>query len=305
MANPRILRIYLEADELKRARDGGFPFMSHIKSAFEWADFRVEFMRNSEEQRLKSAARRGYSLFHMEDPFHNRALNLRRAYYYPFWRIENTASRWEFRVAQKYFDPGEIDTDIAQKWAANWRKWIFKGAAKEPERKGVVYVPLQGRLLTQRSFQTASPMAMIDAVLENDTNRAVILGLHPGEHYSDVEMKALEAKVDQNPRLSLQKGGMEEALRVCDYVVTQNSSAALSGFFFGKPAILFAKIDFHHIGLNVADLGVNEAFLRAPQHHPDYEKYLYWFIQQNAIKADEDDVEARIIDAVKELGWNV
>lgn len=279
--------------------------MTRIKSAFEHEGYRVEFKRSSLEERLKSAGRNGYSLFFMQDPFHDRALNLRRAYYYPFWRIENTAERWDFDVARKHYDSGEIDTETAVEWANKWRKWLFKGKAKEPTKEGVVYVPLQGRLLEKRSFQTASPVDMIKAVLEHDPERRIILGLHPGEEYSPEEMAALESIDDANPRVSVQLGGMERVLGVCDYVVTENSSAALSGFFFHKPAILFAKIDFHHIGLNVADIGVAQAFERVAGHRPGYDAYLYWFIQLNAIKADDEKAEADIIKAARRCGWQV
>ncbi len=279
--------------------------MTRIKSAFEHEGFRVEFKRSTIEERLKSASRNGYSLFFMRDPFHDRALNLRRAYFYPFWRIENTAERWEFDVARKHYDLGETDTEKVHIWAEKWRKWLFKGKAAQPTKEGVVYVPLQGRLLEKRSFQSASPLDMIQAVLDHDSSRQIILGLHPGEEYSTEEMSAIERIDDANPRIRVQMGGMEAALQVCDYVVTENSSVALSGFFFHKPAILFAQIDFHHIGLNVADIGVAQAFERITTHHPDFDAYLYWFIQLNAIKADEEDAEAEIIKAAQRCGWPV
>lgn len=303
MAQARILRIYLEPDEMRRARDGEFPFMTRIKSAFEWEGYRVEFRRASEAERLKSATRNGLSLFHMADPFHDRALNLRRAYYYPYWRIENTAARWEFDVAGKSFDPGETDTETAREWTANWRKWLFRGKAADPTRGGFVYVPLQGRLLERRSFQAAAPIDMLGEALARAPDRDVLATLHPGETYSAKELRALEELAEAEPRLRVKTGGMEDALATCDYVVTENSSAALSGFFFGKPAILFAKIDFHHIALNVAEIGVERAFDEVEIHAPDYDAYLYWFIHLNAIKADADDAGDKIIARIKALGW--
>ena len=301
----RKLRIYLEKAEVQRARDGRFNLMNRIKSAFEWQGFQVEFVRDTPEQRLKSASRRGYSLFFMQDPFHDKALNLRRAYYYPFWRIENTAARWDFGVAKKVFDPGKTDPDVARQWADNWRKWLFRGKAAAPLCEGLVYVPLQGLLTEQRSFQEASPIEMIEMVLAHEPERRILLGLHPKETYSDEEKAALETILAKNSRVSKQIGGMEEALRVCDYVVTENSSAALSGFFFHKPAILFARIDFHHLGLNVADLGAAEAFRRVAGHRPEFDRYLHWFIAQNAIKADAEDADAQILAAVRRHGWQV
>lgn len=305
MAQARILRIYLERAEVERARDGNYNLMNRIKSAFEWEGFRVEFVRNTPAQRLKSVSRNGYSLFFMEDPFHDRALNLRLAYYFPFWRIENTAARWDFDVAQTDYNPAELETGLAQEWADRWRRFLFKGKAANPQREGIVYVPLQGRLLERRSFQQASPLEMINKVLEQDEKRDIVLGLHPKETYSDTEMAALETLGRKNSRVSIMQGNMEEALRVCDYVVTENSSAALSGMFFQKPAILFAKIDFHHIALNVEQIGVEEAFARVSSHRPDFDKYLHWFIALNSIKADADDAEARILEAVRRHGWRV
>lgn len=305
MVQGRVLRIYLEPDECQRARDGGFPFMTKIKLAFEERGFRVDFVRNSDEERIKSADRRGYALFFMDDPFHDRALTLRRAYFYPFWRIENTDRRWEFQVARKIFDPGEIDTDIARKWADDWRKWLFKGKVADPVRAGAVYIPLQGRLLEHRSFQTMSPLDMVRETIAHEPERRILIGLHPGETYDKADLAPFHEIAAANPRISLQTGGMEEALRVCDYVITQNSAAALSGFFFRKPAVLFARIDFHHIGANVAELGVEGAFEAARTAAPAFDSYLYWFIQMNAIKADDEDAGDRILAAVRSFGWDV
>ena len=169
----------------------------------------------------------------------------------------------------------------------------------------MVYVPLQGRLLERRSFQHASPVEMIETVLAQDKHRKVVLGLHPKEAYSETELAALETLSEKNARLSIARGGMEEALRTCDYVVTENSSVALSGMFFHKPAILFAKVDFHHIALNVAQIGAEEAFARVAAWQPDFDTYLHWFIALNSIKADAEDAEAQILAAVRRHGWQV
>lgn len=305
MPQPRLLRIYLERHELKRARDGGYNVMTRIKEGFEWAGFRVEFTRDSEEERLKSLKRRGYALFHMQEPHGERTLNLRKAYYFPFWRIERTNRRWEFDVARADYDSSELEPVFDPEWAMRWRKWLFAGKAADPVREGVVYVPLQGMLTQHRSFQTMSPMDMITEVIAREPEKRIVLGLHPNETYGPETMRLLQGLEAGSSRISLCKGGAEELLRICDYVVTQNSSVALSGFFFHKPAILFGKIDFHHIALNVAGLGVDEAFARVPEHRPEYDRYLHWFIQLNAIKADEHDAHTRFVDRCRALGWDI
>lgn len=305
MSEPRLLRIYLDPVMLKMGREGTFGFVNRVREAFEGVDFRVDLVRDTEAERLKSAARRGYSLFLMKEPFHPRALSMRRAYYYPYWRIEKSAERWAFDVARKSFDSSEIDPHTAETWAANWGRYLFGDGPARALREPMVYIPLQGRLLEHRSFQSMSPLAMIREIQARAGDRRIVVGLHPGETYLPEEIAALETLTQADSRLILQTGGMQEALRCCDLVVTQNSTAALSGFFFQKPAILFAKSDFHHQMPGIVELGIDEAFRRAQQRTPDFARYLYWFIHLNAIKADEPEAPERILSRCRDHGWTV
>lgn len=305
MSVARILRIYLEADMLEHARSGGFGILSRLKNALELRGFRVEFRRNSDEERQKSAQRQGYSLFHMQDPFHDRALNLRRSYFYPYWRIENTAERWKFEVAQKAFYAPAIDAATTKDWADGWRKWLLKTSLDAVSREGPIYVPLQGRLLSQRSFQVASPIQMLRDTLERNPLTPVLAGLHPGELYEQDERDAVDALGFEFQNLTVRTGQMEGALKTSRFVVTQNSSAALMGYFLHKPAVLYGKVDFHHIAANVADLGVDGAFDAVADQCPEFDKYLFWFTEMNAIKADADDAEERLLNLLARRGWDV
>ena len=96
---------------------------------------------------------------------------------------------------------------------------------------------------------------------------------------------------------------MERYLPACDYVVSQSSGAAFFGYFFGKPAALFGKIDFHHIAANVHDLGVEEALGRVAEMRPDFERYLWWFWQEMSINAGRDEAEAQIALRFRTAGW--
>lgn len=305
MPHAEILRIYLEPATLRMAKDGAFGFVSKVHAAFESRGFAVELVEDSDAARLGSALKDGYALFLMKDPFHARSLSMRRAYYYPYWRIEATAKRWMFKVAERSFIPAETDPDLARDWFNRWRRFLFKKAALNTRKDGLIYVPLQGRLLEHRSFQTISPVQMIEEVRARAGDRRILLGLHPGESYSDAERAALERLEGADPRIAVQLGEMEKALRVCDFVVTENSAVALSGLFFRKPAILFGKSDFHHVMAQVSKLGVDEAWRAVEQANPPVARYLYWFIHQNSIKADTDDAPARIIEACRSHGWLV
>lgn len=305
MSVAKIVRVYLEPDMLEHAKSGGFGMMNRFQSALGSRGFRVEFRWNSHEERLKSAGRQGYSLFHMEDPFHDRALNLRRSYFYPYWRIENTAKRWEFDVARTQFHPPGVDAATSEAWADQWRRWLFKRDLADVRHNGPIYVPLQGRLLSHRSFQSTSPMSMLRQTLERYPDEKVLAGLHPGENYSEDERCALLDLESEFGRLQLVTGQMTEALKACRFVVTQNSSAALFGYFHHKPAVLFGRVDFHHIAANVHELGIDAAFDAVEIAAPEFDQYLYWFTEVNAIKADEDNAEKRILDRLLNHGWKV
>ena len=305
MADAKILRIYLDETPLVRAQRGNFNLINKIIKVFEACEYRVELKRNSAAERAKSADRRGYSLFHMDEPFHERALTLRKAYYYPFWRIENSEKRWEWSIAKARFEPGAIPNAESVAFCDFWRRNLFKTFDELEPNQGIVYIPLQGRLLEQRSFQTASPLAMIEQVLHHDRHRQVVVSLHPGEAYVPDETDALKALVSRHPRLSLSSEPMEALLTQCDYVATENSSVALAGYFFHKPAVLFARIDFHHIAANVAELGTAEAIRAAPGLKPEYDKYLCWFLRHTAINGGSEKAEAQILEAVRRHGWNL
>ncbi|MDJ0826219.1 MAG: hypothetical protein QNJ16_12015 [Rhodobacter sp.] len=305
MPDAKILRIYLDETPLRSAERREFNIIERIRTAFESQGFRVELRKNSAAERLKSATRRGYSLFHMDDPFHARALTLRRAYFYPFWRIEASAKRWEWEIAKTPFDPSMIDSAAAETWADAWRKRLFEASADRPERHGLVYVPLQGRLLEQRSFQLLSPVAMLESVLRHEPSRDIVVGYHPNEVYTPEETRAVQVLAQSTPRMRLATEPMPELLRTCDYVVTENSSVALSGFFFHKPAILFAQIDFHHIAANAVETGVATAFEEVQRLIPSYDAYLYWFLKLTSINGGAPDAEQQILDIVRRRGWEV
>lgn len=301
----RILRFYLDPSLRQSAAEGRHNFIAKIAQVVEQAGFRVEYCANSETERMKSAGRNGYAMFHMDDPFHDRALTIRRAYYYPFWQIERSAKRWDWRVATEVFDPAHIPAKEAARFAGFWRKRLFDTAADAPTQDGFVYVPLQGKLLDHRSFQTCSPLQMIETVLAQTGPHRVIATLHPNESYSDAEQSALQDLEAKHDRLTLQMGGMERLLAGCDFIVTQNSAVSFAGLFFGKPSILFAQVDFHHICASVPHTGIDAAFARIAGHAPNYDAYLWWFLQQMSINAGRPEAESKIRAELQRHGWPV
>ena len=165
---------------------------------------------------------------------------------------------------------------------------------------GFVYIPLQGRLLDHRSFQSCSPIQMIERTLATFPDRKIIATLHPKETYPKQELDAVEQLEKTYPNLELRMGQMDVLLDRCAFVVTQNSSAAFNGYFFGKPAVLFGMVDFHHIALDGMTV---ENFDQIAAHQPDYARYVYWFWQEQSINAGHPMALRKIKDRFKKYGW--
>ena len=241
----------------------------------------------------------------MEEPFHPRALTLRRAYFYPFWRIESSAKRWKWEVAETDFRPGRVDGGHAQKFMREWRKRLYGDVTAFESDGDFVFVPLQGRLLERRSFQSASPIEMVEATLRHNSGRTVHATLHPNLDYSGEETQALDDLVEKYPQLIVSSTDARELIGGCKYVVTQNSAVVLDGYFHRKPAVLFGKIDFHHISANAYELGTAGAFSTVEKMKPPFSRYLFWFLQEMSINAGRPTAEDQILGTVRKRGWGV
>ncbi|MHC0052020.1 hypothetical protein [Actibacterium sp. D379-3] len=303
MTKVKTVGIYLEDGLRDNAVAGRHNFLNRVSAALASCGVAVDYRPNTETGRLTSAHQPGHALFHMKDPFHDRALSFRRAYFYPFWTIEPTARRWDFRSARTRFNPDRIDPEQARRFVSRHRDRLFAGAA--PGDDGFIYVPLQGILTRQRSFQSCSPLEMIAQTAQYFPDRPVIATLHPGETYTSQDHAALADLQTAHPNLKLRTGGMRALLPRCHMVVTQNSAVAFSGYFFEKPAVLFGRIDFHHIAANVGQLGADQAFDMAGQMRPEYARYLFWFLQRMAINAGRPDAEEKILRALRRGGWDL
>ncbi|MDX8350541.1 hypothetical protein SLH49_21335 [Cognatiyoonia sp. IB215446] len=305
MSAVNTVTFYLHPKLRRQAERGNHNFLGHVAAVLESAGLSVAYDGDDSLARLRAMARPGRGLFLMDEPVGRDDLVFRRTYSYPFWHIEKSAKRWEWPVAKEAFDADVQDHDAARRFYRFWQDRLFEGRAGRVTRGGFVYVPLQGRLMVQRSFQTCSPIEMLRAVLRHDPTRYVVATLHPSEAYSAAEKQALDRLMTEHPRLRIGTEQSEVYLQGCDYVVTQNSSAGFMGYFFEKPLILFGKIDFHHIALNVEQIGEETAFAQVGVHAPDYAAYIHWFLQLRSINAGRPEVRMRIREVLRGHGWPV
>lgn len=304
MSSRKLLRIYLHPSQRDDARAGKHNFLRIVTETFEDRGFKVEFRENSSLERLMERKRGGYALFLDQSPVNTRSAVLRLAYLYPFWRIERSLRRKDWLVTGKEFQAPDAPTSEIRRFFRFWQGRSLVEATTPFNRKGYVLVPLQARLTVKRAGQQASPLEMVRSVLRHDTEREVLVSLHPRVTYSAQELAELES-VLADKRVSRVQADMHALLAACDYVVTENSSVAFHGILHRKPAVLFADIDFHHIFESVSAVGEQEAFRRVLTTSPPYEDYFYWFLQQNMINAGREFATARIVEVCRELGWEL
>ena len=293
---------HLEPGLRRSAEAGQHNFIGKIVNVLSRAGMEVGFADASGLERALSLGRPDRAMFHMAEPMRDGDLTFRRVYHYPFWQIERTSARWDWDVARAAFDSVPDRTE-ASRFYGYWQKRLFDDRARQAGRGNSLYIALQGLIRQHRSFQSCAPLDMVEAVLKRAEGRPVIVGLHPNERYTDEDLWELERLCDG--RADIRIGGMKEALADCAMVITQNSSAAFNGYLFGKPAVLFGKIDFHHIAANVSALGIDGAFQTAANVTPDYAGYVWWFWQQMSINAGRPETEQKIADRLRRFGWPV
>ena len=301
MSKTGVIHIYLPDQMHRDAAAGRVNIINRIGTAVAPFGCRLVFHKQDATEMAKAVLREGRALFHMVQPVTPSGLTLRRAYHYPFWQIEAVAERWKFDVAQAGFDPAEIDPNKAKTFRNHLRDRVL--GEGETTQEGYVFMPLQGRLLQHRSFQSMSPVAMIEATLAQERQLRIVATLHPKESYDAAELAALADLEQRFPRFQRVQGNALTLLRGCNYVVTQNSGVALNGFMLNKPAILFAGIDFHHPAGSVQRMGVEDAFAMTKAGQPDFAAYLYWFFKGNTVNSGGPDAEDQIVARLKRHGW--
>ena len=304
MAPDKHVRFFLEPSLRESAEASGHNFLNKLSGVLRENGFQIDYCADDPDTVDLALLDDGsYALFHMRHPVGPRSLVFRRVYHYPFWAIEPSAERWHWHTARTAFRPDQIDPEEAARFVRFWRKKLFGRSEHCPAGEGFLYLPLQGLLTEHRSFQSCAPVDMIRKVLELDP-RPLVASLHPREIYSEDDNAALAELDDKYDRLTLTIGGMDRYLPACDAVVTQNSSVAFNGYFIGKPAVLFADIDFHHIALD-ARSNPKAAFLSLATHAPDYDRYLFWFWQMMSINAGRPEAEQSIRKSLQRAGWPI
>ncbi|MEM9966561.1 MAG: hypothetical protein AAF755_00530 [Pseudomonadota bacterium] len=298
MTFDRRVHLYLEKSLRESAAAGKHNFINLVVKVLKNAGFDVVFAPFPKQEPPPDQR----SLSHMAHPPNAHGLVFRRVYFYPFWRIERVAQRWHWDVAKAEFDPRMEAPDVARFYRF-WQQRLFGTSPRTARREGFIYVPLQGHLDMHRGFQSCSPFEMLDHCLAHSGGRRIVATLHPKETYTRSDMKRLDHLARQHAQLTITMGPPAQYLETCDFVVTQNSGVGFSGYFFAKPVLLFAEIDFHHIAVKADIKDLDTSFGRVLGSEPPFATYVWWFLQRQSINAGREEAEARIKDRFRRFGW--
>ena len=297
------VHVLLTENSLKQDQNGSHVFTNALRDMA--GNCRMNIVTDKDTPDRRAVLKpKDLSLVHMQNPVTDRGLMFRKLYSDMFWHIEQTSARWDWALAHAAFDPRLIDKTDARAFFGMWRDRLHGEKALSAKKDGFVYMPLQGRLLDHRSFQSSSPVDMIHSTL-TQCDLPIQATLHPNEIYTQAERDALAQIESDHPRFQVVERSMEDALSACDLVVTQNSSAAFHAFFYGKVSILFARIEFHHICASVPRSGIAAAFEEARDLKPEFAAYLYWFWRLNGIDLKSADASDQLRGALSRYKWPV
>lgn len=302
MTMDRVFRIHLGPAILPLARAGQQNFLNRLAAVLTECGYRIEYWETGFAERIATGLLPGWSMFEMEPPAGPQSLVFRRAYVAPFWQIDRTDKRWNWDVARAEFRLTEKQSHKAVEFAAAWRRRLYEWETGDARRDGSIFVPLQSRLLERRQFQAASPIGMLAELVARYPGRRINATLHPKVTYDDDETAALTALSARHPALTVSRQPAAALLATCDLVATQNSSVAFEALFWRKPAILFAGIDFHHAMASVWRDGVDAAFDQLEQRRPDFDGYLWWYLQHQSLNAGREDFRIRSMVRLGDLG---
>lgn len=263
-----------------------------------------ELIETASAARLAGDAPATHNFIHARAPLGPGGLVARHAHRGPFWQIDTAPARWELEVARRQYLPGSVERAGAEIFYHYWRDRLFGDAPYRTCREGFAFVPVGGALERRGEGQYCTPIEMVEQTLIHEPDRPVRVSLDPHRRYSDSEFAAVAALEERNDRVSVCIGDTKRLLRTCDYVVTQSAAMALDAHFFAKTAVLFARVDAHHIGLDVQQGGA-AAFEAAFGHAPDHALYVAWFLRDNAINVSENTALAALAARLHALGWPV
>ena len=299
----KTIKFYLPPHDKKILEENRRPLYGQIVKAINDAKFKVETAELDESHRFTAGVIEDYALLikmlvPQENVFTLRKLSIRN-----YWTIERAEYRNNFRLTNQNPDFALIDAKRAEIFANKTRRKKISVSQNARSKDQPILIALQGTLLTHRKDQYCSPIEMINLTRAHFPDRQIIVKPHPRGGYGEDELKALHNCVEKLD-ITLSNDSVEELLAQASFVISMNSSVALSAILYHVPSVYFSYADFFHIGQTVMyGKSVRAAFTDVEQVKPEFDKYIYWYLYENMLSSKDERVGEKAVAMMQSMGF--
>lgn len=238
-------------------------------------------------------------------------LNAAVSYFWGYWQLDPQGVHGRSQIAQARFDPEMVDFKIAQPYFQKLRRQYVNHRHSRYDQPhswqdfpdGAVSIFFQGRDPILQKTCDFSDLEIVNIVREYAGDRPIIVKPHPLLADVFVVKDVLEI-AESDPRIIVTDANVHDILRASDVTVSMHSTVALEGYLHRKPTILFGRSDFHHIAEVVQKREEFPGALAcALEGKRLFQKYLYWFLEEQSINLNADDAEDRIWQRFAQAGF--
>ena len=240
-------------------------------------------------------------------------LHVAKGYVEGYWYVDPMGHRENSSISDREYLPRTIQQEDVRQLSIDLRRdHVRPGhSAREQATVGQLDVP-EGAIaiMLQRMTPGDEPRTaicseanMIRAVVAARGERPVVIKYHPFGA-TDAVRRAVEAVVDPDAGIHLINANIHDILEKAAMICTQTSGSGFEAFIHRKPALLFARPDYHHAGTVVDDLSVLPALIEeAVETKFSYGRYVYWFLEQNLFRPDAVDFQDRVRPVIEAHHW--
>lgn len=224
------------------------------------------------------------------------------SYLYGFWYLDPRGVHHNSSVFAKPFNPAEIDADAARYFfdgvaGYNLRhnRSKFTQAARKP--RGAALADSVFYMQEIETYKQPVHYLTSETIIRTLADQAlglVFVKVHPAQ--SEAMRHRISALVDTLANAEIKSDSIHDLTANSRIVVTQNSAAGFEALMQKKPVITCAKSDFHHATLvakTTADLAAAVANASNSLADFPYQKYLFWFLNQNMLESAKPEFSER------------
>ena len=245
---------------------------------------------------------------------HPRVLNTGIAYIYPFWNLDPWGIRALSSIAEKAFDPNDLDIEAAAAFASRLRKrWVAtrKSRYEQPMRPAVVPADYIAVFLQSEGHRDVMETChldlreMVQALLARPDPRAIVIKPHPRDD-NPATRRFLNRIAARDGRVRVIDGNIHDILACAAVCVTINSAVGIEAMLHSVPVVLCGKTDFHHCAVTVTDAaGMGAAVTLAQATAWPYDAFLYWYFALNCLNAGREGLVDDFLAKVAATGFNL